>query len=52
MPKVKVKIDGVEVLQGAAVLQACALAGKAIPRFCYHRRRIEERKGRTLEAAA
>jgi NADH-quinone oxidoreductase subunit G len=36
----KVKIDGVEieVPQGATVLQACELAGKEIPRFCYHER--------------
>jgi NADH-quinone oxidoreductase subunit G len=36
----KVKVDGVEieVPQGATVLQACELAGKEIPRFCYHER--------------
>ena len=36
----KVTIDGVEieVPQGATVLQACELAGKEIPRFCYHER--------------
>jgi NADH-quinone oxidoreductase subunit G len=36
----KVKVDGVEVEvpQGATVLQACELAGKEIPRFCYHER--------------
>ncbi|AOH86180.1 NADH dehydrogenase [Sphingomonas panacis] len=35
-----VKVDGVEVEvpQGATVLQACELAGKEIPRFCYHER--------------
>ena len=35
-----VKVDGVEieVPQGATVLQACELAGKEIPRFCYHER--------------
>ena len=37
---VKVKVDGieVEVQQGATVLQACEVAGKEIPRFCYHER--------------
>jgi NADH-quinone oxidoreductase subunit G len=36
----KVVVDGVEleVPQGATVLQACELAGKEIPRFCYHER--------------
>ena len=35
-----VKVDGVEieVPQGATVLLACELAGKEIPRFCYHER--------------
>jgi len=35
-----VKVDGVEieVPAGATVLQACELAGKEIPRFCYHER--------------
>jgi NADH-quinone oxidoreductase subunit G len=35
-----VKIDGVEVEvpAGATVLQACEIAGKEIPRFCYHER--------------
>jgi len=35
-----VKVDGVEVEvpQGATVLQACEIAGKEIPRFCYHER--------------
>src|SRR6478672_1832545 len=34
------KVDGIEieVPQGATVLQACELAGKEIPRFCYHER--------------
>jgi NADH-quinone oxidoreductase subunit G len=37
---VKVIIDGIEVdvPQGASVLQAAELAGKEIPRFCYHER--------------
>ncbi len=36
----KVTVDGIEldVPQGATVLQACELAGKEIPRFCYHER--------------
>ena len=38
MPKVKVDGVEVEVPQGATVLQACELAGKEIPRFCYHER--------------
>jgi NADH-quinone oxidoreductase subunit G len=40
MPAIKLKVDGVEieVPSGATVLQACELAGKEIPRFCYHER--------------
>ncbi|MGE4322089.1 MAG: NADH-quinone oxidoreductase subunit NuoG [Sphingobium sp.] len=38
MPKVTVDGVEVEVPQGATVLQACELAGKEIPRFCYHER--------------
>ncbi len=36
----KLTVDGIEleVPQGATVLQACELAGKEIPRFCYHER--------------
>ena len=36
----KVTVDGieVEVPSGASVLQACEMAGKEIPRFCYHER--------------
>ncbi len=36
----KVTVDGLEldVPDGATVLQACELAGKEIPRFCYHER--------------
>ncbi len=36
----KVTVDGLEldVPAGATVLQACELAGKEIPRFCYHER--------------
>lgn len=38
MPRVKVDGLELEVPQGATVLQACELAGKEIPRFCYHER--------------
>ena len=38
MPKVKVDGIDVEVPQGATVLQDCEVAGKEIPRFCYHER--------------
>jgi NADH-quinone oxidoreductase subunit G len=38
MPTVKVDGVEIEVPQGATVLQACELAGKEIPRFCYHER--------------
>ncbi|HEX8621598.1 MAG TPA: NADH-quinone oxidoreductase subunit NuoG [Allosphingosinicella sp.] len=38
MPKVRVDGIEIEVPQGATVLQACELAGKEIPRFCYHER--------------
>ncbi|TNE42848.1 MAG: NADH-quinone oxidoreductase subunit G [Sphingomonadales bacterium] len=38
MPKVTVDGVEVEVPAGATVLQACELAGKEIPRFCYHER--------------
>ena len=38
MPTLKVDGIEVEVPQGATVLQACELAGKEIPRFCYHER--------------
>ncbi|MES2135655.1 MAG: NADH-quinone oxidoreductase subunit NuoG [Pseudomonadota bacterium] len=38
MPKVIVDGVEIEVPQGATVLQACELAGKEIPRFCYHER--------------
>ena len=36
----KLTVDGVEleVPDGATVLQACELAGKEVPRFCYHER--------------
>ena len=38
MPKVTVDGTEIEVPAGATVLQACELAGKEIPRFCYHER--------------
>ena len=38
MPKVKVDGVAIEVPAGATVLQACEMAGKEIPRFCYHER--------------
>jgi NADH-quinone oxidoreductase subunit G len=38
MPRVTVDGQEIEVPQGATVLQACELAGKEIPRFCYHER--------------
>jgi NADH-quinone oxidoreductase subunit G len=38
MPKVTVDGIELEVPVGATVLQACELAGKEIPRFCYHER--------------
>ena len=38
MPKVTVDGQEIEVPAGTTVLQACELAGKEIPRFCYHER--------------
>ncbi|MHB9878434.1 NADH-quinone oxidoreductase subunit NuoG [Pacificimonas sp. ICDLI1SI03] len=38
MPKLTVDGIEVEVPAGATVLQACEMAGKEIPRFCYHER--------------
>jgi NADH-quinone oxidoreductase subunit G len=38
MPKLTVDGIEVDVPQGATVMQACELAGKEIPRFCYHER--------------
>jgi len=38
MPLVKVDDVEIDVPAGATVLQACELAGKEIPRFCYHER--------------
>ena len=38
MPKVTVDGLEIEVPAGVTVLQACEMAGKEIPRFCYHER--------------
>ena len=38
MPKVTVDGQEIDAPEGATVLQACELAGKEIPRFCYHER--------------
>ncbi|MDI9349998.1 MAG: NADH-quinone oxidoreductase subunit NuoG [Candidatus Symbiobacter sp.] len=38
MPKLTIDGIAVEVPNGATVMQACELAGKEIPRFCYHER--------------
>jgi len=38
MPKLTIDGTAIEVPAGATVLQACELAGKEIPRFCYHER--------------
>jgi NADH-quinone oxidoreductase subunit G len=38
MPKLTVDGTEIEVPAGFTVLQACELAGKEIPRFCYHER--------------
>ena len=38
MPKLTVDGIELEVPAGATVLQACEIAGKEIPRFCYHER--------------
>jgi len=38
MPTVTVDGTQIDVPDGATVLQACELAGKEIPRFCYHER--------------
>ncbi len=38
MPRVTVDGTELEVPAGATVLQACELAGREIPRFCYHER--------------
>ena len=38
MPKVTVDGVEIEVPAGVTVLQACEMAGKEVPRFCYHDR--------------
>ncbi len=38
MPKVTIDGAEIEVPDGITVLQACEMAGKEIPRFCYHER--------------
>ncbi|MSO71689.1 MAG: NADH-quinone oxidoreductase subunit G [Alphaproteobacteria bacterium] len=38
MPKLTIDGIAIEVPAGVTVLQACELAGKEIPRFCYHER--------------
>ena len=38
MPKLTIDGAEIEVPAGVSVLQACELAGKEVPRFCYHER--------------
>ena len=38
MPKLTIDDVEIEVEAGLTVLQACELAGKEIPRFCFHER--------------
>jgi NADH-quinone oxidoreductase subunit G len=38
MPKLIIDGDEVDVPDGITILQACELAGREIPRFCYHER--------------
>ena len=38
MPKLTIDGQEIEVPAGMTVLQACEMAGKEIPRFCYHER--------------
>jgi NADH-quinone oxidoreductase subunit G len=38
MPKLKIDGQEIEVENGMTLLQACELAGKEVPRFCYHER--------------
>ncbi len=38
MPKLTIDGIEIEVEDGLTVLQACEIAGKEIPRFCYHER--------------
>ncbi|MBG1231841.1 NADH-quinone oxidoreductase subunit NuoG [Aestuariivirga litoralis] len=38
MPKIKIDGQELEVENGTTLLQACELAGKEVPRFCFHER--------------
>jgi len=38
MPKVKIDGQELEVENGTTLLQACEMAGKEVPRFCFHER--------------
>ena len=38
MPKMTIDGTEIEVPAGITVLQACELAGKEVPRFCYHKK--------------
>jgi len=38
MPKLKIDGELIEVPDGTTLLQACEMAGKEVPRFCYHER--------------
>ena len=38
MPKLKIDGQEIEVENGMTLLQACEMAGKEVPRFCYHER--------------
>ena len=38
MPKLTIDGEEIDVPAGVSVLQACEMAGKEIPRFCYHER--------------
>ena len=38
MPKLKIDGQEIEVENGTTLLQACEVAGKEVPRFCYHER--------------
>ena len=52
MPKLTVDGVEIEVPNGATVLQASELAGKEIPRFCYHDRLSIPERGAALQEAA
>ncbi|MFO1033706.1 MAG: NADH-quinone oxidoreductase subunit NuoG [Hyphomicrobiales bacterium] len=38
MPKIKIDGQEIEVENGTTLLQACEMAGREVPRFCYHER--------------